>query len=54
MWIWGKERSKLGPCQDKRDSADVEIHKGVGGTVARDDDVIGEPNGETGGDDGVG
>ena len=28
-------------------------HGGVGGAVSGDDDVSGEPNGETGGDDGV-
>ena len=27
---------------------------GVGGAVSGDDDVLGEPDGETGGDDGVG
>ena len=48
----GKERSKLGPCQDKRDGTEVGIHGGVGGAVFGDDDVIGEPDGETGGDDG--
>jgi len=30
------------------------MHGGVGGAVSGDDDVIGEPDGETGGDDGVG
>ena len=34
--------------------AEVGIHRGVGGTVSGDDDVIGEPDGQTGGDDGVG
>ena len=47
----GKERSKLGPCQDKRDGTEVGIQGGVGGAVLGDDDVIGEPDGETGGDD---
>jgi len=50
----GKERNKLGPCQDKREGTEVGIHGGVGGPVSGDDDVIGEPDGETGGDDGVG
>ena len=40
-------------CQDKRDGAEVGIHRGVGGAVSGDDDVIGEPDCETGGDDGV-
>ena len=30
------------------------MHGGVGGAVSEDDDGIGEPDGETGGDDGVG
>ena len=30
------------------------MHGGVGGAVVGDDDGIGEPDGETGGDDGVG
>jgi hypothetical protein len=30
------------------------MHGGVDGAVSGDDDVIGEPDGETGGDDGVG
>ena len=34
--------------------AEVGIHGGVGGAVSGDDDVLGEPDGETGGDDGVG
>ena len=29
------------------------MHGGVGGAVSEDDDGIGEPDGETGGDDGV-
>ena len=33
--------------------AEVGIHGGVGGAVSGDDDVLGEPDGETGGDDGV-
>ncbi len=50
----GKERNKLGSYRDKRGGAEVGIHGGVSGTVSGDDDVIGEPDGETGGDDGVG
>ena len=34
--------------------AEVGIHGGVGGAVSGDDDVLGEPDGQTGGDDGVG
>ena len=30
------------------------MHRGVVGAVSEDDDVLGEPDGETGGDDGVG
>jgi hypothetical protein len=30
------------------------VHRGVVGAVSEDDDVLGEPDGETGGDDGVG
>ena len=30
------------------------MHRGVGGAVSEDDDVLGKPDGETGGDDGVG
>ena len=48
---WGKERNKLGPCQDKREGTEVGIH---GGAVSGGDNVLGEPDGETGGDDGVG
>ena len=33
---------------------EVGIHGGVGGAVSGDDDVIGEPDSETGGDDGAG
>ena len=44
----------MGPCQDKREGTEVGIHGGVGGAVFGDDDGIGEPDGETGGDDGVG
>jgi hypothetical protein len=29
------------------------MHGGVSGAVSGDDDVIGEPDGKTGGDDGV-
>ena len=56
---WGRTglygvRDKLGPCQNKRDSTEVGIHGGAGGMVFGDDDAIGEPDSETGGDDGVG
>ena len=34
--------------------AEVGIHGGVGGAVSGDDHVLGEPDGETGGDGGVG
>ena len=44
----------MGPCQDKRDGTEVGINGGVGGAVSGDDGVIGEPDGETGGDNGVG
>ena len=30
------------------------MHGGIGGAVSEDDDGIGEPDGETGGDEGVG
>ena len=30
------------------------MHRGVVGAVSEDNDVLGEPNGKTGGDDGVG
>jgi hypothetical protein len=50
----GKERSKLRPYQDKRDGPEVGIHGCVDGVASWDDDVLGEPDGETGGDDGVG
>ena len=50
---WGKKKSKLRPCQDKRDGTEVGIHGCVGSAVSGDDG-IGEPNGETGGFDGVG
>ena len=49
----GKERSNLGPCQNKRDDTEVGIHTGMGGTVSGGDDGIGGPDGETCGDDGV-
>ena len=39
---WGKERNKLGPCQDKREGTEVGIHGGVGGAVSGDDYGIGE------------
>jgi hypothetical protein len=35
-------------------SAEVGIHGGVGGSVSENDDVAGEPDGESGGDGGVG
>ena len=38
---WSKEKSQLGPCQDKRDCTEVGIHGCVGGAVSRDDDVLG-------------
>ena len=44
----------LGSCLDKRGGVEVGKRGGVSGTVSGDDDVIGEPDGETGGDDGVG
>ena len=44
----------MGPCQDKRGSAEVGMHGGVGGAVSGDDDLIDEPDGEKGGNDGVG
>ena len=36
---WGKGRSKLGSCQDKREGADVRIHGGVGGAFSGEDGV---------------
>jgi len=50
----GKERSKLGSSKEKQDGTEVGIHGCVGGAVSGDDDVLGEPDVETGGDDGVG
>jgi hypothetical protein len=47
---WGRERSKLGPCQGNRGGTEVGMHGGVGGAVSGDDDGIAEPDGETGGD----
>ena len=44
----------MGSCQDERDGAEVGILDGSGGPVSGEDDVIGEPDGETRGDDGVG
>ena len=44
----------MGPCQDKREGSEVGIHGGVGGAVSGDDDGIGEADGETGEDGGVG
>ena len=38
----------MGPCQDKRDGTEVGMH---GGAISGDDDGIGEPDGETRGDD---
>ena len=35
-------------------SAEVGVHGGVGGAVSGNDDVVGEPDGESGGDGGVG
>jgi hypothetical protein len=52
--MWGKERGKLGPCQGKRDGMEIEIHGTVVGAVSEDDDILGEPDDETVGDDGVG
>jgi hypothetical protein len=47
----GNEKSKLGPRQARRHrSKDV---RGVGSAFSGDDDIIGEPNGETGGDNRV-
>ncbi len=34
--------------------AEVRIHGGVSGTVSGDDDVLGEPDGQIRGDEGVG
>jgi hypothetical protein len=51
---WGKERSKLGPCQGKQDGREVRTLGGVGSAISGDDNDIGELNGETGGDNGVG
>jgi hypothetical protein len=36
------------------DSAEVGIYGGVGGSVSENDDAAGEPDGESGGDGGVG
>ena len=44
----------MGPCRDERDGTEVRIHGGVVGSVSGDDDSVAEPDGETGGDDGVG
>ena len=43
----------MGPCQGMRDGEEVGIHRGVGGAVTGDDDLIGEPDGETGGEGAV-
>ena len=54
---WGEERGKSRdmPRQVRLGGGtEVGIHGGVRGAVSGDDDVIGEPDGETGGDDGVG
>ena len=50
----GKERSKLRPSKDKQNGTEVWVHRGFIGAVSEDDDVLGEPDGETGGDEGVG
>ena len=47
-------RGKLGPYQDKRDGTEVWVQVFVRGAVSEDDDVLGESDGKTGGDDGVG
>jgi len=41
-------------CQGKRSGPEVGIHGCVDGVASEDDDVLGEPDIETGGDDGVG
>ena len=51
---WGMDRSKLGPCQCKRDGTEVWMRGGVGGAVSGDDDGIGDSDRENGGDDGIG
>ena len=51
---WGKRKSKFSPCQDNRGGTEVGIHGDVGGAISGDDDGIGEPDGEAGGDDGTG
>src|SRR3972149_2344185 len=40
--------------KDRRTIEEVGLHGGVGGAVSRDDDILGQPDVETGGDDGVG
>ena len=42
------------PCKGKRAGSEVGMHGSIGGAVSGDDDVIGEPDGKTGRDDGVG
>ncbi len=42
------------PYRDKRDGAEVGVHRGVVSAVSGDDDGIGELDDETVGDDGVG
>ena len=51
---WGWERGKFWPCQGKRDGTKVGMHGGVGDAVSGDDNGIGEPDDETGGNDEVG
>jgi hypothetical protein len=47
-------RGKLVPCKGKRVGSEVGMYESIGGAVSGDDDGIGEPDGKTGGDDGVG
>ena len=44
----------MGPYLDKRDGTEVGMHGCIDGAVSVDDEGIDEPDGETGGDDGVG
>ena len=48
---WGKEKNKSGPCQGKGDGAEVWMYGCVGAALSGDGDIIGEPDGETGGYD---
>ena len=51
MGLYGV-RGKWGSYKDNRDGTEVAMHGGVGGAVpGDDDDVISEPDGETGGFD---